>query len=235
MAKIYLSSTFSDLKDHRAAVYHILRMLRHDVISMEDYVAGDQRPLDKCLEDVRNCDIYVGLIAWRYGFIPDRDNPEQKSITEQEYRQAVTSDIPQLIFLAEDGAPWPEEIKDSETGDGDNGQYIAAFRSELGNDKIVSYFKTPEQLAGLVSVAVQNHLQDNPVTRPVAANSRVKEVKRKAAEQRLNAIIEEYQAVTARLADDLDPVNQTRLGRQMENLQQKMEQIAQELEDIEQS
>ena len=52
IAKIYLSSSYSDLKDHREAVYHTLRKMRHDVIAMEDYVATDERPLDNRLADV---------------------------------------------------------------------------------------------------------------------------------------------------------------------------------------
>jgi hypothetical protein len=46
--------------------------MRQDVIAMEHYVAADQRPLDKCLEDVCGCDLYIGLFAWRYGYIPFR-------------------------------------------------------------------------------------------------------------------------------------------------------------------
>jgi hypothetical protein len=42
MAKIYVSSTMSDLKEHRKAVYDVLRKLRHDVISMEDYTSADR-------------------------------------------------------------------------------------------------------------------------------------------------------------------------------------------------
>ena len=89
MATIYLSSTYSDLKAYREAVYDTLRKMRYDVIAMEDYVATDQRPLDKCLADVAACDLYIGLFAWRYGYIPLEWNPEQKSITELEYRQAI--------------------------------------------------------------------------------------------------------------------------------------------------
>src|SRR5207344_148717 len=88
MAKIYLSSTFEDLQEYRANVYHTLRQMHHDVSSVEDYVAGDQRPLAKCLADVSACDIYVGIFALRYGFIPPKDNPDRKSITELEYRKA---------------------------------------------------------------------------------------------------------------------------------------------------
>ena len=107
MARIYVSSTFSDLKECRAAVYDALRALRHDVMAMEDYVATDQRPLDKCLGDVEASDIYVGIFAWRDGFIPDKNNPEQKSITELEYRCAVKHSKPCLIFLLDENADWP--------------------------------------------------------------------------------------------------------------------------------
>jgi len=92
VAKIYISSTYEDLKDCRKAVYDVLRKMRHDVIAMEDYVATDQRPLNKCLTDVAAYGIYVGIFAWRYGYIPPEDNPEKLSITEREFREAVKTE-----------------------------------------------------------------------------------------------------------------------------------------------
>ena len=77
--KIYVSSTYEDLREHRERVYRQLRSLRHDVIAMEDYVAADDRPLDKCLEDVRESQVYV-LFGWRYGYVPKATNPGKKSI-----------------------------------------------------------------------------------------------------------------------------------------------------------
>jgi Domain of unknown function (DUF4062) len=85
VAKIYLSSTYNDLKACREAVYHALRQMRHDVIAMEDYVATDQRPTEKCLADVAASDLYIGIYAWRYGYIPPKKKPDHKSITELEY------------------------------------------------------------------------------------------------------------------------------------------------------
>ena len=52
MARIYLSSTFQDLKDHREEVARSLRQLRHEVVGMEEYVADGSRPLAKCLRDI---------------------------------------------------------------------------------------------------------------------------------------------------------------------------------------
>ncbi|ACK71015.1 putative signal transduction protein with NACHT domain [Gloeothece citriformis PCC 7424] len=90
MAKVYISSTYGDLKEYREAVYKTLRRMGHDAFAMEDYVAtGTYPPLDKCLKDVRECDWYVGLFALRYGYIPTENNPQNKSITEL-YQFSIT-------------------------------------------------------------------------------------------------------------------------------------------------
>jgi tetratricopeptide (TPR) repeat protein len=163
MAKIYISSTYSDLIEYREAVDQTLRKIGHDVISMKYYVATDQRPLDKCLSDVAECDLYIGIFAWRYGYIPPKDNPEQKSITELEYCKAGEAGKARLIFLLDEKAPWLRALMDDVTGEGDRGQRIAALRQELGREKMVSFFKTPEELATLVSVALSRHEQEKRI------------------------------------------------------------------------
>jgi hypothetical protein len=81
MAKIYISSTYEDLEKEREAAAEAIRRLGHTTLAMEDYVAADKRPLDKCLEDVRNCDVYIGIFAWRYGDIPDGYDKRDKKVT----------------------------------------------------------------------------------------------------------------------------------------------------------
>src|SRR5262245_10913578 len=98
MPRIYLSSTFKDLQPHRDAVYRQLQRMAHQVTAMEDYVARDDRPVDRCVADVAASDLYVGLFAWRYGFIPKRQNPNSLSVTELEYREAKQRDKPRLVF-----------------------------------------------------------------------------------------------------------------------------------------
>jgi hypothetical protein len=156
VTKIYLSSTYNDLVAYRQAVYHALRQMRHDVIAMEDYVATDQRPTEKCLADVAASDLYIGIFAWRYGYIPSDMNPENKSITELEYRKAIQTGKPCLLFLVHKDILWPAIAKDATTGEGKNGECIEALRRELVREKIVSFFQTIEELAYLVSIAVNN-------------------------------------------------------------------------------
>ena len=162
MTTIYLSSTFSDLKEYREAVYHALRQMGYDVIAMEDYVATDKRPLEKCLQDVAACELYVGLFAWRYGYVPSEENPEHKSITELEYRKASSSGKSRLIFLLDEGAPWLRKWMDDKTGDGNRGKCIATLRQELAKEKIVSSFQSPEHLASLVGPAVHLWEKEHP-------------------------------------------------------------------------
>jgi tetratricopeptide (TPR) repeat protein len=154
MARIYISATYGDLKAHREKVYRVLRQLGHDVVAMEDYVATDQRPLAKCLEDVAACDLYVGIFAHRYGYIPQQENPEGRSITELEYRHAQAEGKPCLVFLLDLATPWTPTWMDAFTGDSDQGARIRALREELGRDRLVSFFSTADELAQQVGVAV---------------------------------------------------------------------------------
>ena len=152
MARIYISSTYSDLIECRKAVYDALRTMGHDVVAMEHYVATDQRPLNKCLADVASCDLYLGIFAWRYGYVPTKDNPEQKSITELEFRHAVANDIPCLLFLLDENAPWPRSQMEQGTG----AEKLKLLRDEMGTDYIVTFFASCEQLAAKASQAVAN-------------------------------------------------------------------------------
>ena len=114
---------------------------------MEDYVAGNVAPVDRCLEDVAACDLYVGVFAWRYGGIPEG---HQRSFTELEYRKAAEIGRPTLIFLADERAVWP----DRPPPDSEDDRRIRALRNELARTKLVSFFTTPEELAALVTAAV---------------------------------------------------------------------------------
>jgi hypothetical protein len=88
---------------------------------MEESVARHQRTRAACEDDVGECDIYVGIFAWRYGTIPDDDNEARTSMTELEYRRAAR-DKACLVFLLADEAPWSSTMRDAEVGEGEDGR-----------------------------------------------------------------------------------------------------------------
>lgn len=145
MARVFISSTYEDLKDYREAVYVALRRLGHQSVAMEDYAATDESLLERTLHDVANSDFYVGIVGWRYGYIPPGEN---RSITELELEAAQRASIPCLIFLVDEHAPWPRAYID------DNSERINRFRETLQSQFIVAYFSSPEELAAQVGVAL---------------------------------------------------------------------------------
>ena len=131
-------------------------------LAMEHYAAEDVLPVDKCLRDVAGTNVYLGIFAWRYGFIP---NGYSRSITELEYRKAKEKKIPTLIFLTKENVKGLESNIDHD----DDTRRIRAFREELKNEKVVSFFTSPEDLRAEVATAVALHA---PAVRPISGDWR---------------------------------------------------------------
>ncbi|MBF0463559.1 MAG: DUF4062 domain-containing protein [Nitrospirae bacterium] len=149
--RVYISSTFDDLKDYRAEVRKALSKIKAQPVGMEDYTAQDYRPVDSCLEDVASCDIYVGIIARRYGDIPDGHS---ESITELEYRKAVELKIPILIFLLDEKTTdWPSEYC---AIDNDK-KCLNKLKNELKGNKMIAQFTNRYDLALEVMPAVADY------------------------------------------------------------------------------
>jgi len=100
--KVYISSTYQDLKEHRKQVIEFFNKKtikeNFDLLSMEGYVADDSEPALECINDVKDCNIYILILANRYGFIPPKNNPGGISVTEIEYNTALED--PQKTILA---------------------------------------------------------------------------------------------------------------------------------------
>ena len=155
MAKIYISSTSSDLEDHRKRAYAQMRKHGHDVLTMEDYNPGTRRPIHKCREDVRDTDIYVVLIGWQYGSVPTDDNRKGYSYTENEYDEALKHEKEIIALLVDEKQPWPPAYMDSHTGHHEAGAKVKAFRARVSANHLRGKFTTPDQLAAALSPAVQ--------------------------------------------------------------------------------
>ena len=114
MARVFISSTTEDLKEHRAVARDMLRARQYDVVAFEAFEASpDEAPLEQSRAAIESCDLFVGIVAWRYGFIPTRDNPEGRSFVELEFRHAWRLGKPTLIFILKEDFPWPPRFVDS--------------------------------------------------------------------------------------------------------------------------
>jgi energy-coupling factor transporter ATP-binding protein EcfA2 len=168
---IYLSSTYEDLQDYRKVVFDALSKSGYRVIAMENYVASDKRPVDKCLADVESADIYVGIFGFRYGYVPSvtHNNPNKLSITELELRHAEKTGKPCLTFVVGEGAPWPNKFNDAWTDKKDRGKRISKLREYLLGEKTASFFSSPQGLAILVQAAVKKKVDEVNQSHPQTA------------------------------------------------------------------
>ena len=76
----------------------LLRRFISDVFLFEDIPAGDRKPDDIYLGEVRQCDIYIAILGNEYGL----KNDAGKSATELEFDEATRTHRERLVFVKGD-------------------------------------------------------------------------------------------------------------------------------------
>src|SRR5438552_10179566 len=108
--RIFISSTFYDLKQIRSSLEAFIMGLGFDpVLSEKGSIAySPDAPLDEsCYREAKGCDIFVLIIGGRYGSeVASERGTEEKgfyeryeSITRKEYESAVDRDIPIYVLI----------------------------------------------------------------------------------------------------------------------------------------
>src|SRR4051794_2264423 len=120
----------------------------HVIVNMADFPAADQLSAQLCIDRVRGCEVYVGLLGTRYGS-PVRDRPEV-SYTELEFDTATQAALDRLVFLLDTEAD-NLCIPLSQLIDRDFGSRQDAFRRRVRESGLTTRsFANPDQLARLV-------------------------------------------------------------------------------------
>ena len=149
MKKIFLSSTYIDLKDFRKAAIEVLDRDYH-AVAMEKFFAENHQAKDVCLRKVQECDALVLLLGDRYGTV---DPIEHVSITEVEYTTAKALGLPVFAFVkTEDDGNWRSTEHDSERK-----LKHEAFKKRIDQDKHRKDFQTYDQLKIEILGAITNY------------------------------------------------------------------------------
>ena len=99
---IMVSSTFTDLKDHRVALIKAIKGQGLTDVAMEnDSAKPDVDVIDSSLRMVQDASAYIGVISRKYGQTPacPNRNPGKLSITELEFNEAQRLERPILLFI----------------------------------------------------------------------------------------------------------------------------------------
>lgn len=130
--RVFVSSTFEDLKRHRGFVIDWLREAGFFVDPMENWQSESDEPRRFSLERMKGCDVCVLLVAFRRGFIPSNSSD---SIAQLEYRYAIDHGIEVLPFLLDEDAPWQSRFNELDKDPG-----IRAWREDLRHRHGMTYF-----------------------------------------------------------------------------------------------
>ena len=171
---IMLSSTFTDLKEHRSRAIQAIQKLSYLPRVMEYSGAqGEMDVIDTSLTMVRDAVAYIGVISLKYGqtpFDPER-NPNQLSITELEFNEAMRLDRPIVLFIMSD----EHSVKKADIeSDPDRLKKLDAFRERAkrmrdGSDvhRIYEVFDSLEQFSTATAISIGRlvqFLESNPGT-----------------------------------------------------------------------
>ena len=143
--RVFVGSTYTDLKSYREAVRDSLHRLELIVRGMEYFGAQPDDPLSECINIVRSCKIYIGIFGMRYGSIREG---QQKSMTHLEYEEAQFIRIPSLIYIIDEDKQ-PVLPVHMETGPG--AEKLRQLKALLRERHIVSLFTSEEDLASKIA------------------------------------------------------------------------------------
>src|SRR5882672_2951358 len=135
--KVMISSTARDLPEHRKEVMDACLRQGMFPIMMEHLPAIDAESIPASLNMVDEADIYLLILAHRYGYVPTANNPQRISVTEHEYNRAVERKLPILTFAMHDDHP----VKAADVEKGEGAVKLETFKSRVLT-KVANFFRS---------------------------------------------------------------------------------------------
>ena len=148
--QVFVSSTYKDLQEARAKVRDAILSMYHFPVGMELFGAANEEQWQIISETIDSSDYYVLIIGQRYGsLIPEGFPDAGISYTEKEFRYALEKGVPILAFLLDDDVAVKPEYMETENCD-----KLSAFKTAVKTGRLVEWWKTSDELAQKVSVAL---------------------------------------------------------------------------------
>lgn len=152
--RVFISSTYEDMKEYRSAASDALTNIQAIPMGMERFTVANQPPIDRCYEEIRQCQFCVSILGFRYGSLY---KDTSLSYSELEFNEAERLGIPILAFIKK-GELDANEINL------DDFSKRERFRSRLQNsasNRLTVTFSSPEDLRDKLTRALQEEIKRN--------------------------------------------------------------------------
>lgn len=159
--KVFISSTSEDLVDYRQAVAQTVRDVGWQPVMMESFTSGPGYTVDSCCSRVAECELVILVVAFRIGWIPQRDQggDGRRSITGWELSRAEQLGRPVIVLLATANT-WPTALADRDR------RLVDDFRLKL--NRVAQFFdweshdaltQERSEFAGVVRKCLSQHVE----------------------------------------------------------------------------
>ena len=161
--QIFVSSTFADLQEERQKVIQALMEMDCIPAGMELFPAADEEQWEFIRRAIDDCDYYLLIIGGRYGSI----TTEGVSYTEMEYDYAVEKGLKVIALLHESPSELPaNKVEMDEAAR----KKLATFRDKVRTGRLVKFWKSRDQLPGLVALSLSKTIKTYPAVGWVRAD-----------------------------------------------------------------
>lgn len=142
--KVFISSTYKDLRDYRTALKDALAAQDHEPVVVAETEFREISEKAR-MQKIREADIFIGLYAHLYGHM---DKNSQISVLEQEYRLASKLQKDIIICLVDPAKEWPAHLLEDDFIEQD---LLKKLRKELKDKHRPILFRSPVQLTSDLS------------------------------------------------------------------------------------
>ena len=151
--QVFVSSTYTDLKEERQAAVEAILKSGHIPAGMELFTAGNQSQLDTIKRWIDQSDVYMLILGGRYGSIEPNTG---LSYTELEYDYAASKDIPHFaVVITDDALDAAVKLRGKEVLEQEHPSKLKTFRTKVLG-KISTFFGDKKD----IKLAVHETLSD---------------------------------------------------------------------------
>jgi hypothetical protein len=161
--QVFISSTFTDLKDERQAVLKAILELDHMPAGMELFPATDSSAWELIKDVIDNSDYYVLIVGGRYGSLDEAGI----GYTEKEYEYALATKKPVIPLLHESPDSLPRAKTETIPA---AWKKLATFRARVERAHTCVYWKTADDLKARVIVGLTSIIKRQPAVGWVRAD-----------------------------------------------------------------
>lgn len=184
---VFISSTFEDLREERAAVQKAVLQLGCLPIGMELFPSADDDAWGYIKGEIERCDYYVLIVGNRYGSV----DPDGVSFTEREYRLARQLNKPCVVFVRSRAALIAgDKIED------DNAKKIKLDQliAELNKSRLAQRFDNQDQLGGQAYISLDKLRKTRPTPGYIRASAHTSNSDLVALRTQYDALLAEHQS-----------------------------------------